>query len=237
MLGRGKLALALTLLACALAPTAQAQATAPVFYTKVAIGQVAPAVPFTATTGAAFIEGVGGSKITCKAGTATGEVAGATTVRDVRALYTGCENSGSSFENRGPGEIEFEPLEGSLGNVVAGKTPGLRLWSEAHGKGGEMAVFSGYGGAIAVKVAGSIIASLSGASGTEPAAGKLAAAIKLTYSESKGIQKYTSFVSGEGEPGEEQERWSIGGSPYERWGWSQVWTIKSTPAGNLGMTL
>ena len=49
---------------------------------------------------------------------------------------------------------------------------------------------------------GSIIGSLSGASGKTVEEGKLATSIKLAFAESKGKQKYNKFV--EGEPGEEQ---------------------------------
>jgi hypothetical protein len=237
MLGRGKLALALTLLACALAPTAQAQATAPVFYTKVAIGQVAPVVPFTATMGAAFIEGVSGDKITCKAGTASGEVTSSTETENMVITVTGCESSGFPCENAGAGTIKTNTLKGVIGNVTAGKTPGIRLFSQAGGRGAELAAFTCSSGAVAVKVKGSVIGSLSGASGKTPAEGKLAATDKLTYAETKGIQKYRKFVAGEGEAGEEQELWSVGGAEYEPWGWSQIWTIKSTLPGNLGVTL
>ncbi|HEX3510805.1 MAG TPA: hypothetical protein VHT27_06865 [Solirubrobacteraceae bacterium] len=54
---------------------------------------------------------------------------------------------------------------------------------------------------------------------------------------SKGIQKYRSFLPGEGEAGEEQLVATINGSAYENAGLNGVLTLKSTPASNLGFTL
>jgi hypothetical protein len=223
--------------ALALVAVSSATAAQPVFYTKAAIGEVAKPVPFTGTLGAAFLEGKGGTKITCKAGTATGEATSATEGENGVTTFTGCESSGFPCENAGAGTIKTNVLKGVLGNVVAGKTPGLRLFPQSGGRGGELAAFTCASGAIAVKVKGSVIGSLSGASGKTPAEGKFAASAKLTFAETKGIQKYTKFVAGEGEAGEEQLESSIGGAEYEKSGQSVIATLKSVPASNLGFTL
>jgi hypothetical protein len=78
--------------------------------------------------------------------------------------------------------------------------------------------------------------SLSGGSGTTPAEGKLPTSAKLALAVSKGIQKYRSFLPGEGEPGEEQLMESTGGSAYED-ALSGTTTLVSTPASDLGFTL
>jgi hypothetical protein len=214
-----------------------AGAAQPVFYTKAAIGETVTHLSFSGTLGAAFLEGKGGTKITCKAGSATGEVTSSTETENNVTTFTGCESSGFPCENAGAGTIATNTLKGVLGNVVAGKTPGIRLFPQSGGRGGELAAFTCASGAIAVKVKGSVIGSLSGASGKTPAEGKFAASDKLTFAESKGIQKYTKFVAGEGEAGEEQLESSVGGGAYEKSGQSVIATLKSTPASNLGFTL
>jgi hypothetical protein len=223
--------LALTALA------SSASAAQPVFFTKAAVGTTAPPVPFTGTLGAAFLEGKGGTKITCKAGTATGEVTSETTTENNVTTFTGCESSGFPCENAGAGTIVTDTLKGVLGNVVKAKTPGIRLFNQATGRGTELAAFTCASGAIAVKVKGSVIGNLTGASGTTPAAGKIAASNKLTFAESKGKQKYNKFIAGEGEAGEEQLESSVGGGAYELSGQSVIATLKTIPAGNLGITL
>lgn len=217
--------------------TPPAGAAAPVFYTKAAVGTVAPSVPFTGTLGAAFLEGKGGTKITCKAGTTTGEATGPTSGENGEVSFTGCETGGVPCENAAAGEIKTNTLAGTLGNVVKEKTPAIRLWDQAHGRGAALANFVCAGGAVAVEVKGSVIGSLTGASGKTPAEGKFAASAKLEFQETKGIQKYSKFVEGEGEAGEEQLEASIGGGPFEKSGQSVTATLKSVPASNLGFTL
>jgi len=217
----------------AISIAASSASAAPVFYTKAAIGEVGKTVPFTGTLGAAFLEAKGGTKITCTGGTATGEVTGPTTAKNNVTKFTGCETNGLKCENAGPGEIVTKKLQGTLGGITAA-LPGLRLFDEGEGKGGKLAEFSCAGGAVPVIVKGSVIGSLSGASGTEPANGKFATSNKLSLAEAKGIQKYTKFTEGEG--GTEQLESSVSGNPYEPSGQSVIATLKSTPAGNLGIT-
>jgi hypothetical protein len=218
----------------AISIAASSASAAPVFYTKAAIGEAGKAVPFTGTLGAAFLEGANGSKITCTGGTATGEVTGPTTTKKNVTTFTGCETQGFKCESGVPeGVIVTKSLQGSLGGLTA-TLPGMRLFDEGTGKGGKLAEFSCAGGAIAVIVRGSVIGSLSGAAGTEPANGKFAASNKLSLAEAKGKQKYVKFI--EGEPGTEQLESSVAGGAYENSGQSVIATLKSVPSGNLGIT-
>jgi len=214
-----------------------AGAAQPVFYTKAAIGSVAAAVPFTGTLGAAFLEAKSKTKITCTAGTATGEATGETTTENNATTFTGCQTSELPCENAGAGTIKTVTLKGVLGNVVAAKTPAIRLFSQSGGKGASLAEFTCAGGAVKIAVTGSVIGSLTGASGKTPAEGKFAASDKLTFAEAAGIQKYTKFVAGEGEAGTEQLSSSTNGGTPELSGQSVIVTLKSTPASNLGFTL
>ena len=86
---------------------------------KAAVGGPSRTVEFKGTLGAAFLEGEGGTKITCKAGTAVGEVTGATTTASNITKFTGCEVSGVPCENAGAGEIDTKVLAGTLGGVTA----------------------------------------------------------------------------------------------------------------------
>jgi len=218
----------------AISIAASSASAAPVFYTKAGIGEVGKAVPFTGTLGAAFLEGANGSKITCTGGTATGEVTGPTTAKKNITTFVGCETQGFKCESGATeGVIVTKVLQGTLGGLTA-TLPGLRLYDETEGKGGKLAEFSCAGGAIAVIVRGSVIGSLSGAAGTEPANGKFASSNKLTLAEAKGVQKYSKFIEGEG--GTEQLEASVAGGAYEKSGQSVIATLKSTPASNLGVT-
>jgi hypothetical protein len=218
----------------AISIAASSASAAPVFYTKAGIGETVNKVNFTGTLGAAFLEGANGSKITCTGGTATGEVTGPTTAKKNVTTFTGCETQGFKCESGvTEGTIITKSLQGSLGALTA-TLPGLRLFDEGEGKGGKLAEFSCAGGAIAVLVRGSVIGSLSGAAGTEPANGKFASSNKLTLAEAKGTQKYSKFI--EGEAGTEQLEASVAGGAFEKSGQSVIATLKSVPAGNLGVT-
>jgi len=225
-------AFAISIVASSVASAAQ-----PVFYTKAEVGVASGPVPFTGTLGAAFLEGKSGTKITCTAGTATGEVTGPTTEKNAVTTFTGCATNGFKCESGATeGVIVTNVLEGTLGQVAA-NLPGVRLYNETTKKGGELANFSCAGGAVAVIVHGSVIGSLSGSSGKTPAEGKFGTTQKLTFAETKGIQKYSKFLAGEGEAGEEQLESSVGGGAFEKSGQSVIATLKSVPASNLGNTL
>jgi hypothetical protein len=231
--------IAVAALVCAIAGTCAASAGAaqPVFYTKAAVGSTAPAVSFTLSSGPSFQETKSGTKITCKSATGGGEATGATTVAHVVIHFLGCETSGGSCGYSEPAdEITTETLTGTIGNVAAGK-PGLRLYSEAGGRGATFLTFTCVGGTIRLTFRGSIIGSLTGASGNSPAEGKLPAALKVAWALSKGIQKYRSFLPGEGEAGEEQLEENIGVG-FEPAGISDASiSLVSSPTGDLGVTL
>jgi hypothetical protein len=220
----------------ALSVVASSASASPIFYTKAAVGGTAPSViPFTGTLGAAFLEPTSKTKITCTAGTATGEVTSTTLTKKNLTKFTGCEISGAGLKcnstGKGTGEIDTKLLEGKLGAISA-TLPGIRLFDEASGPGGILAEFLCGGGAVSVVVRGSVIGALSGAAGTEPANGKFASSNKLTFAETNGIQKYQKF---EGEGAEQLESSSNGGA-FEKSGQSVIATLKSVPAGNLGFT-
>jgi hypothetical protein len=227
----------LAVCAMAVATASVASAAQPVFYTKANVGATAAAVPFTGTLGAAFLEPANLSKITCTGGTAAGTVTDATTTKGNTTTFTGCSASELKCNSAGEGEgvIKTKTLEGVLGNVTSSQ-PAVRLYNESTKKGGVLAEFTCGGGAVSVVVKGSVIGSLSGASGTEAANGKFPSSMKLSFAEAKGIQKYNKFAAGEGEAGEEQLESSTNGGAYEKSGQSVIATLKTNPASNLGVT-
>jgi hypothetical protein len=225
-----------------------ASAAGPVFYTKAELGAVAPTkIPFTATVGAAFLEGkTSKSKISCTdtAGGGSGAVGETTSAKITEnnvTTFTGCETGGipCTSATQASGVIVTKALKGFLGDVTLGKIAGVRLYSQASGRGGVLAEFECGAGVAKVVVTGSVIGSLSGSSGKTVAEGKFAASQKLTFTESAGAQKYTIFAAGTGEGGEvaEQLTSTINGSP-ELGGQSVIATIKATGVGSrLGNTL
>jgi hypothetical protein len=230
------LALVAVLAMTALAASS-ASAYPPEFYTKAAVGTTAPSVAFTGTLGAAFLEGKSGTKITCKAGTAVGEVVSNTKTENNVTKFTGCETSGVPCENAAAGEIDTNTLAGTLGGLNGPPSTkiGIRLFSQSGGRGAELAKFTCAGGTVAVSVKGSVIGELSGASGKTVFEAKFGTSQKLTFKESKGIQTYSKFT--EGEAGTEQLESSVGGGPYEDSGQSVVATLKAGGTDNLGATL
>ena len=213
---------------------ATSASAAPVFYTKVVMGGTASApVAFTGTLGAAFLEGeISKTKIECAAGTANGEVTGPTTTKNNVTVFTGCKTGTFKCENGAEGVITTKKLQGELGDVKVG-TPGIRLFDEGTGKGGELAAFSCAGGAVAVKVKGSVIGQLSGAAGNNVSEGKFAASNKLTFAESAGKQKFNKFI---GEVGSEQLESKSGEGSFEKSGQSVIATLKAAGVSNLGFT-
>jgi len=218
----------------ALSVLASSATAAPVFYTKVEWGATAnKPIKLTGTLGAAFLEGqVSKTKIECEKGTATGEVTSATITENNKTTFTGCKASGFPCENAGAGVINTKTLKGELGDVKAG-TPGERLFDQAGGKGAVLAEFACAGGAVPVKVKGSVIGQLSGATASTVELSKFASSNKLTFAESGGIQKYVKFV---GEVGEEQLESKSGESAYEKGGQSVIVTLKGPANSNIGIT-
>jgi hypothetical protein len=109
---------------------------------------------FTSTSGSSFFESKSGTKITCLAGTDTGEVSGGKAGSDV-LRFTGCETGGLPCENRGAGEIVTNQLVASLGYINAElKSVGLTL--SAPPTGAPWVEFTCAGGAISVVLRGSV---------------------------------------------------------------------------------
>jgi hypothetical protein len=218
----------------ALSIAASTATASPVFYTKVVVGGTASGpIKFTGTLGPAFLEGqVSKTKIECSAGTANGEVTGATLTKKNVTVFTGCKSGTFKCENGAEGVITTKSLEGELGALTA-SVPGIRLFDEGTGKGGELAAFSCAGGSIGVKVKGSVIGSLSGAAGNVVGEGKFASTNKLTFAEAAGIQKYNKFV---GEAGSEQLESKVGEGGFEKSGQSVIATLKGEGTSNLGFT-
>jgi hypothetical protein len=224
---------------------ASASAAQPVFYGVGEIGGSVGAQKISGTLGAAFLEGkISKTKISCTAGTATGEITSSTKSTKNVTVFTGCESGGLPCQNGASGVITTNELDGVLGNVSA-TVPGERLFAPGEGgkspKTGALASFECAGGAAKVVVTGSVIGSLSGAQGKTPAEGKFAASNKLTFAETAGKQKYESFLAGEcggnaSDCGPEQLTSSTNGSP-ELGGQSVIATLKSVPfASKLGFT-
>ena len=223
------------------ATAASAFAVQPVFTTKVEVGRTAGPVKVKGTIGAATFEDTSARVVHCtdtSGATASGEVTGPTTVENYVATFTGCVLNGTSTcetPSDGSGVIVTETLYGTLGNITP-TLPGLRLYNQTTRRGGRLALF--FCGGIEVIGVGSVMASLSGASGTSVEEDKLAASIfKLTYAQSHGIQKYTRFAVGEGEAGTEQAAWTFNGGPLTNAGVQYTVSLESTPVkGNLGIT-
>jgi len=226
---------------------ASASATQPVFYGVAEIGKTVANQKISGTLGAAFLEGKESkAKITCLAGTATGEITGITKTKNNITEFTGCETSGLKCNStgKGTGIIETAALEGVLGNVTA-TLPGIRLFAPGEGgkvpKTGNLAEFECGGGVVKVKVFGSVIGSLSGAQGKTFEEGKFAASTKLTFAETAGKQKYEKFLAGEcggnaNDCGPEQLTSNINGTE-ELGGQSVIATLKTIPfASKLGFT-
>jgi len=225
-----------------------ASAAGPVFYTKAELGSVAPSkVKFTATIGAAFLEGQKSkSKISCEdlAGSgagAVGETVSAKVTENNITTFTKCKSGELNCTSAGQAEgiIVTKALKGFLGDVTLGKVAGVRLYSQSEGRGtGKLAEFECGAGIVKVVVTGSVIGALSGSSGKTVAEGKFSTTQKLTFQEAGGLQKYTIFAAGTGEEGEKAEQLtsSINGSP-ENGGQSVIATIKATGNNNLGNTL
>jgi hypothetical protein len=175
---------------------AAAAAAEPVFFGKAEVGAVVKApVAFKGTGGTSFLEGhTSKLKIQCTSVVGSGEVTGATSTAKNISRFEGCEVATLALpcENVASKVIETKPLLGELG-AISSSLPGVRLKPES---GEYLAEFQCAGGGTLVKVKGSVIASLSGATATTVEAGKLATSIGLALAQTGGIQKYTHFLSG-----------------------------------------
>jgi hypothetical protein len=224
-------------LAAALTLGALASATAsaePEFLTK-AVVKEGERIPFSGTVGASFFEAKSGTKITCAAGTITGEVTGPKSVGNTVINASGCEAGGGECHNGGPKEIHSNVLAGTLGGITS-TLPGVKLFSEAEGKGGVAVEFK-CAGVLNVIVKGEVTGSVAGAAGAGPETGKLVASLKLKYVESGGIQKYKGFSEGPEAGLMGQLEASVGGGAYELTGWSMAPNFQTVPSTwEIGVT-
>jgi len=225
-----------------------ASAAQPVFYGVAELNtEVKTPIKISGTLGAASLEGnTSKAKISCTAGTATGEITSSTKTANNVTTFTGCETGGTPCNSTGDpsGTIKTTALEGVLGSISL-TLPGIRLFAPGEAgkkpKTGALAEFKCAGGAVTVVVSGSVIGSLSGAQGKTVAEGKFAASNKLTFAEAGGIQKYTKFLAGEcggnaNDCGPEQLTSTVNGTP-ELGGQSVIATLKTVPfASKLGFT-
>jgi hypothetical protein len=225
--------------ALVLAVSAAPAQAEPVFFGKAAVGGAVGPVSFTGSGSFVSLTGQRSKlKVECKAATITGEVSGAQTVSHVVMKMTGCEPAaGLPCQNSGSKEITTEALTGELGAITS-SVPGLRLRPET---GPNDIVYECSMGGVVVKVTGSVIAKLLGASGNSVEEGKLATTATLALEESGGIQKYTHFLTG----GSEQwaqlvEEFSAEKKEFvgheELVGIKAKLSLKSTPTGLFGIT-
>jgi len=216
---------------------AQAE-TPPEFFTKAAVGGAAPTeVKETNTLGVAFLEGhTSKAKIECKKGSGSAVVTGAKTTAKALTNFQECEVAtvGLPCENHGTKEIETKDLVGELG-LISSTKDGVRLKPES---GTYLAEFICGGGAIEIKVKGSLIGELTGNAkvGETIASAKFGASGTLAFAETAGIQKYTKFL-GEA-TGHQLENVVKEGTETkeELGGQSAKVTVKSVPASDIGET-
>lgn len=229
-------ALALGAMAASLA---QAE-TPPEFYTKAPVGGTAPSeIKESDTLGISFLEGhTSKAKIECATGSGSAVVNSAKTTKEAVTLFKTCEIKAISApcENKGAGtkEIETKALVGELGLISSSKD-GIRLKPET---GTFLAEFECAGGAVQIKVKGSLIGEITGAekAGKTIAEAKLAASGGIAFAETGGIQKYTKFL-GEATGHQLENDVKEGTKESEELGGqSGKVTVKSVPAGDVGET-
>ena len=157
----------------------------------------------------ATLETVGGTKVTCKGETSTGEYTGLKTLGKMVAKFTGCETGGVKCESAGAGSgnIDTHPLGGPIGfetEVIPASKD--HLANELHSESGNVAEFECAGLKVVVK--GSVLHKIT------------ANAMKLTATEkftaSKGHQKPEHFAGGVAK--EHILETSTAGGPFEQSG-------------------
>jgi hypothetical protein len=224
-------------LVAVLAVCALASATAsaePEFLTKAVVNE-GEKIPFSGTIGVSFLESKSGTKIVCQGGTITGEVTGPKSVGNTVINGTGCESGGSFCENGGSREIHSDVLAGVLGGITS-TMPGIKLFSEAEGKGGVAIEFT-CAGVLKQILKGEVTGALGGAAGQSPETGKLLMSLKYVLAEKSGKQKYQGFSEGPEAGLMGQLEWSVSGGAFEPGGWSVPATFKTVPSTwGLGVT-
>lgn len=171
----------------------------------------------TSEGGAAMLETVAGTKVTCKAVTNSGTIPtdGANAVREATVTFTGCEADGFKCKTAGAaaGEVQTNLLKGQLGYlgaVESGKV-GVDLVPEA---GELLAEISCAGGFAKAKLRGDLIGEIA----------PLNVATKefsLTFKQATGKQEWASifleeaFESGKYEEVDSVPETSIDGFPFK----------------------
>jgi hypothetical protein len=211
----------------------------PEFFTKAAVGTVAPEVKESYSVGISYIEGhQSKAKMECASGSGSGVVNGPKSTKEAKITFRTCEFKalGGECENKGPGtkEIETNNLVGELGSISSTKD-GLRLKPES---GAYLSEFVCFGGAVVFKVKGSMIAEITGAetAGKTIAESKFRTAGDLKFAQAGGIQKYTEFL---GESSGQQLDAVVKESQTEHEelnGESAIVVVKSIPASAIGET-
>jgi hypothetical protein len=156
----------------------------------------------------ATLETVGGTKITCKGETSSGEFLNTKEVGKMVVHFTGCETSGLKCNSagKGEGEIDTSPLGGPIGfETIVVPASKDHLANELHSESGNIAEFKCAG--LSVTVRGSVLHKITANSM------KLAATEKFTAS--KGEQKPDHFAGG---PVDEHILESNSGSGFEEAG-------------------
>jgi hypothetical protein len=222
------------------ASLAQAESP-PEFFTKAPVGGTAPSeVKETNTLGISFLEGkTSKAKIECEKGSGEAVVSGPKSTKEALTLFKVCEIKALSLpcENKGAGtkEIETKNLVGELG-LIATTKDGIRLKPET---GTYLAEFECGGGAIQIKVKGSLIGEITGSAkaGETIAQAKFGSSGGIAFSESAGVQKYTKFL-GESTGHQLENVVTEGGKTHEELGGqSGKVTVKSVPASDIGETV
>jgi hypothetical protein len=215
----------------------------PEFVTKAVVGEAVNKVPFTGTIGPTFFEGQKSrSKISCSnlsgAGSGiTGEVNGPKSLANIVITFTGCGAGECQANTQGKpaGVIESKVLAGTLGAVTP-TVPGIKLYSQAEGKGGTAIEADCGAGIVHIVWKGEVTGALGGSAGEDAATGKLLSTMKLTFAEAVGKQKYKGFSEGPESELLGQLETVINGSP-ELTGWSSVLSTKTVPSTwGLGVT-
>jgi len=220
------------------ASLAQAE-TPPEFYSKGAVGSTVGNVKESDTLGISFLEGhTSKAKIECATGSGSAVVDGAKSTKEALTLFKTCEIKSISVpcENKGAGskEIETKNLVGELG-LISSIKDGIRLKPET---GEFLAEFECAGGAIKIKVKGSLIGEITGAekAGKSIAESKFGASGTIAFAETAGIQKYTKFL-GELTGHQLENDVTEGTKEHEELGGqSGKVTVKSVPVSNIGET-
>jgi hypothetical protein len=215
-------------------PAASAE---PEFVTKAVVGEAVNTVPFTGTLGPTFFEGAKSkAKVSCNLGSLSGEVTGPKSLANIVMTLTGCKTGELTVNTVGKpdGVVETKVLAGTLGGITA-TVPGIKLYSQSEGKGGTV-IEATCGGIANFVWQGEVTGSLAGAAGEGAPTGKLLTALKLSFAQTNGKQKYQGFSEGSEAGVMGQLVDVLNGSP-EPSGWYAPISMKTVPSTwGIGVT-